>query len=248
MSKKREKQIIKEELSRAKKEQASAAIEWNNTTDYRFPKLGLYKAKKRKIKLTFFLLVLIFVLAMAVIWLWKMAFPKAPVMQTSGYLEQMKDLSTLTTAEAYVKVIIEKEDNQIFGKQIEANFPGTKRKILLVVPGSVAAGVDLSRLQEDQLEINEETKVISIELPKADFLQDPAVNFDEVETYSLAGLFRSDVNWEEAYSLMAEAKEKMKEEATEQGIFSIAEANAEKTLKKFYEQLGYNVTIHFISN
>ncbi|MEK5382636.1 DUF4230 domain-containing protein [Niallia sp. FSL W8-0635] len=246
MVNKREKEQINRELRAGKKEQASATMEINNTRGIRFPKFGLYRVKNRlNKKIMLFLSIIVVLLIVGIVGLWKIAFPKEPVVRTGAYLEQMKDLSTLATSQAFVKTILEKEDNEIFGKGIETNIPGTKRKILLVVPGTLTAGVDLSAITEDQFELNEEEKSMRILLPKADFLQEPSINFDEVETYSVSGIFRGDVKWEEAYSLMDEAKEIMKEEAIEQGILVKAEENAEKTLKEFYGRLGYSVQVSF---
>ena len=243
----KEKKAIKQELNKGEEEQASAAVELNNR-EIRFPTFGLNKRKRRwSKKIILILLVVIILLVAGLVGIWKVAFPKEPVIRTSAYLEQMKDLSTLATSQAYIKVILEKEDNELFGKEISTNIPGTKRKILLVVPGTVTAGVDLSHINSNQIEINEEGKTIDLTIPKAAFLQDPSVDFDQVETYSISGIFRSDVKWEEAYELMDEAKETIEQEAIEQGILEKAEENAEKTIKEFYEQLGYSVNLNYES-
>ncbi|MEZ2717772.1 hypothetical protein C2I17_13620 [Niallia circulans] len=246
MVSKKEKERINRELSAGKREQASTTMELNNRRGIRFPFFGLYRLRNRlNKKIMLFLSVLIILLIAGIVGLWKVAFPKESVLKTTAYLEQMKDLSTLATSQAFVKTILEKEDNEIFGKEIETDFPGTKRKILLVVPGTLTAGVDLSRVTDKQLQVNEDEKSIHIELPKADFLQDPSIDFDNVETYSVSGIFRGDVKWEEAYSLMDEAKETMKEEAVDQGILVKAEENAQKTLKEFYGRLGYALEVSF---
>ncbi|KAB7670632.1 DUF4230 domain-containing protein [Bacillus sp. B1-b2] len=241
----KERKTIEREINQGEKEQASTAVELNSR-EIRFPSFGLNK-RKRKLsrKITITLVFIILLLAIGIISLWQVAFPKEPVMRTSAYLEQMKDLSTLASSQAYIKVILEKEDNELFGKEINTNIPGTKRKILLVVPGTVTAGVDLSSMKNNQIEVDEETKTLNITLPKASFLQDPSVNFDQVETYSISGIFRSDVEWEEAYDLMEEAKLAIEEEATAQGLLEKAEENAEKTIKEFYQQLGYSVNLSY---
>ena len=249
MVSKKEKEQLNRELTAGQKEQAGATIELDTRRRIRFPQFGLYRVKNRiNKKIILFLTILVMLLILGIVGLWKVAFPKEPVIRTGAYLEQMKDLSTLATSQAFVKTILEKEDNEIFGKEIETNIPGTKRKILLVVPGTLTAGVDLSTLKEDHLKIDEKEKSIHIQLPKADFLQEPSIQFDEVETYSVSGIFRGDVKWEEAYSLMDEAKEVMKKEAVEQGILGKAEENAQKTLKEFYGKLGYTVQGSFEGN
>ena len=65
-----------------------------------------------------------------------------------AFLEQIQDLNELATAEAYTKVIIEQQDNAVFGQSIGLNVPGTKRQLLVVIPGSVKAGVELSGLTD----------------------------------------------------------------------------------------------------
>src|SRR5690606_31213265 len=64
------------------------------------------------------------------------------------FLEQIRDLNQLTTAEAYSKVVIKREDNKVFGQEIGLDLPGTKRQLLVVIPGSVKAGIDLSDVTE----------------------------------------------------------------------------------------------------
>lgn len=246
MVSKKEKERISRELDAGKREQASTAMELNSRRGIRFPSFGLYRLMNRlNKKIMLFFSVLIVILIVGIVGLWKVAFPQESVLKTTAYLEQMKDLSTLATSQAFIKTILEKEDNEIFGKEIETDFPGTKRKILLVVPGTLTAGVDLSIVTDEQLQVDEDEKSIHIELPKADFLQDPSIDFEKVETYSVSGIFRGDVKWEEAYSLMDEAKETMKKEAVDQGILVKAEENAQKTLKEFYGRLGYTLEVSF---
>ena len=43
------------------------------------------------------------------------------------FLEQIQDLNELATAEAFTKVIVERQDNTLFGQSIGLDVPGTKR-------------------------------------------------------------------------------------------------------------------------
>jgi len=233
----------RKDWKQAKREQAAAVME----TEHRsfFPKLGIFNKTKRDIKRAFFLVVLIFVLVTVIIAGWKMALTDEPAIKEGSFVEQMKDLSSLATSQAFVRVILEKEDNEIFGKEISTDIPGTKRKILLVVPGSVTAGVNLEEIESDRITVDNDKKEISLKLSHAEILQEPSIDFDQVETYSISGLFRGDVDWEEGYQLANEAKEEIRKEAEAQGLLEKAEANAEKTIKEFYSQLGYSVRIEY---
>lgn len=165
--------------------------------------------------------------------------------EKGSIVEQMREMSSLATSQAYVKAVIEKEDNQLFGKEISKNFPGTKRKLLLIVPGTVTAGIDLEGISEHDVSIWEEEKRIELTLPPAEILQEPSLDFDKVQTFSVEGIFREEVKWEEAYGLATEAKEQVLEEAVAQGLLKMAEANAEKSLKQFFAQLGYELTVRY---
>lgn len=165
--------------------------------------------------------------------------------QSGSFIEQIKDLSSLATSQAYVKAVIEKEDNQLFGKEINKNLPGTKRKFLLIIPGTVTAGVDLAGITDSHLQVNEADKTIKITLPAAEVIQEPTLNFDQAQVYSVEGIFRDEVNWNEAYELAEEAKGIVKEEAISQGLIEIAEQNAERTLTEFFSALGYKAVITY---
>ncbi|MFT9596403.1 DUF4230 domain-containing protein [Mesobacillus sp.] len=163
--------------------------------------------------------------------------------ESTVFIEQVHGLATLATAEAHVKVILEQEDNEIFGGKISFNIPGTKRELLLIVPATVIAGVDLQAIEQKDMKVDEERKVIELVLPKASFLQEPSIKMDQVRTFSDEGLFRGEIEWNEGFDLAAEAQGQIKQEALDSGILQKAEENAETVLKEFFGQMGYNVVI-----
>lgn len=163
--------------------------------------------------------------------------------ESTVFIEQVHSLATLATAEVHVKVVMEQKDNEIFGEKISFDLPGTKRELLLIVPATVIAGVDLQAIKQDQIKVNDEQKVIEIGLPKAVFLQDPSIHMDQVKTFSDEGLFRGKIDWDEGFNLAAEAQEQIKQEAIDAGILQKAEENAEIVLKEFFGHLGYSVTV-----
>lgn len=232
---------IRNELKEGKQQTASTvAVErYRKTPSF---KLGM---KKRQMKIV--LLVLLFTIVGTFIGIssYKLFTGADPKVEKGSFIEQMKELSSLASSQAFVKAVIEKEDNQIFGKEITKDIPGTKRKILLVVPGTVTAGIDLENINADRVKLNEEEKTITITLPHAKIIQEPSLEFEQVQTYSVEGIFRAEVDWEEGYELAAEAKTLVKEEAIAQGLLQMAETNAEKTLKGFFSQMGYEVSVQY---
>lgn len=165
--------------------------------------------------------------------------------ESTTFVEQVQELAVLATAEAHVKVIIEQEDNKLFGKDISIDVPGTKRELLLVVPATVIAGVDLKAVTSDDVNVDEKERRMDITLPHAEFIQDPAIQMDQVRTFSDEGLFRSETKWDEGFNLAAEAQDEILAESKTIGLLQTAENNAEKVLKEFFGNMGYKVDISF---
>ncbi|WP_041966268.1 DUF4230 domain-containing protein [Mesobacillus selenatarsenatis] len=163
--------------------------------------------------------------------------------ESTVFIEQVHGLATLATAEAHVKVILEQEDNELFGEKINFNLPGTKRELLLIVPATVIAGVDLQAIDKKDLKVDEENKTVEILLPQAQFIQEPSVKMDEVRTFSDEGLFRGKVQWDQGFDLAAVAQKQIKQEAIAAGVLQKADKNAETVLKEFFGHLGYKVII-----
>lgn len=161
------------------------------------------------------------------------------------YVESVKELATLATVKAHMKVVIQEEDNKIFGKDISMNLLGTKREILVVVPSTVIAGVDLQGITSKDMVINEETKEIDITLPHAKLIQDPALQMDKIVTFVDGGLFNDIVDWEEGFDLASKAQEQTRKEAIAVGLLESAEENAEIVLKEFFKNINYTVNVKF---
>lgn len=191
------------------------------------------------------LLIVLFVVALPVGTFYFLTQGSTFAEEKGAFLEQIQDLNELATAEAYTKVIIERQDNAVFGQSIGLNLPGTKRQLLVVVPGSVKAGIDLSEMTEKEVVVDEKDKTVKLTLPRAKFLGGAELFFDQVEVFSYEGIFRGKANIEEAYELAEEAKKLILEESAEQGVLTTAEKNAERTLEEMFSFAGYEVIIEF---
>lgn len=230
---------IEQELKKGKKEVAST-ITREGIHPPRF-KLPLLQKKW-----LFYLVVMIFVVLAGWLGLTKAFSTKVTPDETkASFVEQIQDLSSLATAQAFVKAVLQKEDNQIFGKTIEKNFPGTKRKVLLIIPASVVAGVDLQHLNAEAMQLNEVDHSLVITIPHASIIHDPVLYLDEVQAFSQEGLFRSEMDWKEGFAFASEAKSVVIQEAINQGLLQVAEENAVHTLTQFFNSLGYKTSVQF---
>jgi hypothetical protein len=242
-NKKKNAHFSKEEVQSARHETA-ATLTIDNTRNHR-PTLFPFLKLKLTIRILTIVLILLFISALGIFTYTKLFAGHTYKSESFSMVESIQDLATLATAEAFVTTIIKEEDNKLFNKDINVNFPGTKRTLLLIVPATVLAGVDLQLVSAENMEINEETKEISLTIPHAQFIQEPSIQMDKVQTYSEEGLLRSEVHWDEGFDLAAKAKEQIEQEAIELGILSKAEESAVQVLSSFFEHLGYRSTIRF---
>lgn len=235
---------IKKELQESKQQTAST-IALNHKESRPFGSFLRVGSKKWNAKIIAFVAIVLIIGTIIGVSAFKFFSSTSMQIEKGSFIDQMKELSVLATSQAFVKAVIEKEDNQLFGKEISTNIPGTKRKLLLIVPGTVTAGVDLQGIEEKDVIVNEEEKTIQVTLPHAHIIQEPSLDFDQIKTFSVEGIFRQDVDWNEGYELADEATMLVKEEAIAQGLLEMAEKNAEKTFKEFFIHLGYDVNVEF---
>lgn len=164
---------------------------------------------------------------------------------TGALVEKMNDLNELVTAEAITKVAIQKENNKIFGQEINLDIPGTGQKLLVIVPGTVQAGVDLDDVTKKNVTVDNKNKKIILRLPKVEILGNPSLDLDKVKVFSSEGIFRSDATVKEGYELANEAQQLMTQEAIDEGILQKAQTNAEQSLKNMFDLVDYEVEVMF---
>lgn len=224
------------ELKKGEKESAATAIVGQSRGNAKIT--GVFN---KFLKILFVILLLLVIAYGSVLLLNGSTFKK----ESTTFVEQIQELAMLATAEAHVTVTIEEKDNKLFGNNIPVNLPGTKRELLLIVPATVIAGVDLQGITSDDIKVNEDKMELEIILPRATLIQEPAILMDRVKTISDEGLFRGEVKWDEGFDLAAVAQEEIKVEAVEIGLLESAEKSAEKVLEGFFGNLGYTVKLTF---
>jgi hypothetical protein len=230
------------ELKEAQQQSAATiAVDYNSRP--LSPPKGIFKSllKAGGSKIIFAMVILVFliVITSGIIPLFTGSNSKQ---ESVTFVERVQELATLATAEAHMKAVIHEKDNINF---LNINLPGTKRELLLVVPATVIAGVDLKGITSEDMVINEETKEIDITLPHAKLIQDPSLQMDKIQAVDNGGLFRADIKMDEGFEKAAEAQEQIRQEAISVGLLDTAEKNAEKVLKEFFKNIGYTVNVTF---
>lgn len=149
-------------------------------------------------------------------------------------LQQMSDLATV---EYVVTKIIKASDNKTWYKVGD-------RKILMSCKATLTAGIDLSSIKREN--INIERKNITLILPHSKMM---AVNIkpeDIVEEYESIDVLRQPFTGEERNALAIQAENQVKASMAELGILQTAETNAALFVNSFLHHLGYEkIVIQF---
>lgn len=147
-------------------------------------------------------------------------------------VEGVRELDQLSTVRTTESIVVTRESG---GDFLDRLFSG--EKVLLVATGNVEAGVDLSEVGENDVEVREDT--VTIRLPEPEIL---SASLDEDKTrvydrdYSPLNLRPNDDLVEEA---RATAEDRIESAARENGILETAERNAEGSIRSFVKALGF---------
>lgn len=154
------------------------------------------------------------------------------------YINEVRALSRLETIQYSVEKVITGETG---GGTFQSLFGD---KILFVGHGTVIAGIDLEKLQPEDMRF--ENGVLTVRLPPAEVF---IATLDNEKSYvydrDTGILAKPDVNLETLVRQSAE--QEILKAAIEDGILEQAQLNAEAYLFKFFAALGYPNTI-FISD
>ena len=152
---------------------------------------------------------------------------------SSVVVEGVRELDQLATVRVTESIIVTRESAS--DNALDRLFSG--EKVLLVASGNVEAGVDLSEIGEDDVQVRGDT--VTIILPESEVL---SATLDEDKTrvydrdYAPLNLRPNDDLVEEA---RATAEERLEGAARENGILDTAETNAEDSIRAFVTTLGF---------
>jgi hypothetical protein len=150
------------------------------------------------------------------------------------YINEVRALARLETIQYSIEKVITGETG---GGTFQSLFGD---KILFVGHGTVIAGIDMEKLQPENMRF--ENGVLTVKLPPAEIF---IATLDNEKSYvydrETGILAKPDVNLETLVRQRAE--EEIRKAALEDGILEQAQLNAEAYLFKFFAALGYPNTI-----
>ena len=150
------------------------------------------------------------------------------------YINEVRALARLETIQYSVSQVMTGELNQ---GTFDFAF-GTK--ILVVVHGTVIAGIDMEKLLPEDMRMD--NGVLYVNLPPAEILA-TTLNTEKTEVYTLQEGLLVDVDPNLVLTTIQGGQDKIVSVALEDGILQQAEKNAESYLYRFFTALGYSNVI-----
>jgi len=155
---------------------------------------------------------------------------------------KLKSLSELGMVEYVVSKVVKADDNATWYKFGD-------RKILFTCKANLKAGLDLSELSSENINIDARKKSISIVLPKAKLLSINMKPDDVHLVYEKTAITRFPFSNAERDMIMAQGEKDIKENVSDLGILADAEKNAKIFLEAFLAQAGFTtINIQFANN
>ena len=150
---------------------------------------------------------------------------------SSGVIERVRSISELNTVEMYFNEIIDFENAKFFNS---FEIPFTQKSLIFTVKARVKAGIDLSSIKEEDVEIDGKRLVLR--------LDEPVITSGEILSYKAYdekdGLF-NEVTTEDTLKALELFEKDLRKQAAENGIIEKAKENAEKTIEGLFMMSGY---------
>jgi hypothetical protein len=153
---------------------------------------------------------------------------------TPGVVIAIRDVAKLEATSFHIEKVVEANDQQshLWG-MVEA-----KDALLLVAVGDVVAGVDLAKVRDEDVRIDNAKHSVHVRLPAPEVISS---TLDERATHVYSR--STDVLAERNEQLEGEARrraeQQMRKMAIDQGILERARASADRTLRALLRSLGF---------
>lgn len=154
-----------------------------------------------------------------------------PQITSSGVLERVRSISELNAVEMYFSEIIDYKDAKHFH---EFEIPFTEKSFIFTGKARVKAGFDLTKLQTEDILIQDKTIVLQLPAPSitsVEILENKA--FSEKD-----GLF-NEISNADTFKALDQFKQTVAQEAEENGILDKAKDQSILSLKALLEPLGF---------
>lgn len=154
-------------------------------------------------------------------------------------MSEITDMAELGTVEYTVTKIVQSKDDDKWYKIGD-------RRVLFSCTAYLKAGIDMSQFDPSNIDIHEESKSVTITLPKAQLLSFNMPPEKCKLEYEKVGFFRSNFTSSDRNQLLKLGEKQIRAGIPEMGIYQEAEAVATLFFRSIFQELGFeNITIKF---
>lgn len=191
----------------------------------------------RYLRAFIFLLVVCILTAIGSVFCYKQQQPQIEVLTHSGVLERIQHLNNLETVAFHIDTVVSSNKTGSWNKLWQ-----DEQKALIVASGRVAAGLNLSKLTDEQVQVSEDGKAIHIKLPAVEILSS---SLDKTDLYDIqTGLFGFvDMDPKLLTEAQVAARKQIIATACKSGILNIATQNAQKQIEALFTLTQAKITV-----
>ena len=155
-------------------------------------------------------------------------------------VQGLQELSEIGTVEYEVSKVVKATDDQNYRAVFGA------RKIIFNTHCTLKAGLDMSKMTEDDIVVNKAEKSISVTLPAPQLLSLNMKPEDIKMVFNESTGLRGEFSAEERNALLVQGENDIRDNAAELGIFEDAKKFAKEYFESMLKQAGYEkVNIQF---
>jgi hypothetical protein len=160
--------------------------------------------------------------------------PHIKTRSTAGVITAIRDVARLEATEFHIEKVIEvsEEQSRVWGL-VQA-----KDALLLVAVGDVAAGVDLAKVRDTDVRVDDAAHSVQLRLPSPELFAS-ALDEHATHVYSRATDVLAARNEQLEGAARRAAEEQMRKAAIDAGILDRARTSADRTLRALLHSLGY---------
>lgn len=185
-------------------------------------------------RIKFFVLGILLLAVIGAIFLWRFRSNQRQVLidtNRTAVITQFRELGRLETTSFTIEKVIEAEtDGNIFEQLLRGD------QILFIAHGEVIAGVDLTKLTEDQIEVSEDEVTITLPSPEIFVVR---LDNEQSRVYDRTRGLLSRGNDQLETQVRQAAESSIREAACEGNILNQANESAQKQLSALLKSLGF---------
>ena len=149
------------------------------------------------------------------------------ILNSNMIKERIEGVSELATVKYYYSQVETLDEDNKFNN---LSIPFTNKKLIIQYDGVILAGIDLSKISEDDIKVDDKDKKINISIPRAMIMSN---TIEDTKTLVERDTIFNNLNSKDWEKLREVERQHAEKTAIDRGILEEANKNAISTIKRF---------------